>query len=236
LELVSIRIHGDSNVTRHTVLIGGVDGYSNIASRSQKNLLIDHLSTFGSATSGIEIHDTTEWDTKTCGSGGTVTLSDIGGCSVTITNTSVSGAAGPGLNIANQTSCSLSNVNVYSSGASTIQAGCGTTTNLNPGYGTCYAWPPDGSLAKSNSLGATVLYAYQDSVLTGQPLWRASDGQFLGCGATVPGINDDPASSCIGVHTRLNINRNGCAFPSGYVGWGVTLSPPSPPSGLRILP
>ena len=35
-------------------------------------------------------------------------------------------------------------------------------------------------------------------------------------GATVAGVNDNPARTCIGVHQRLNVNTNGCAFPAGY--------------------
>jgi hypothetical protein len=98
------------------------------------------------------------------------------------------------------------------------------------GVNQCLVWVPDASNMKrrganGTDIGANVLYRYETPmgvaapVMTSAPLWRSSDGRFVGCGTAVAGINDDPASSCGGVPLRLNINQNGCRFPAGYVGW-----------------
>lgn len=52
-------------------------------------------------------------------------------------------------------------------------------------------------------------------MLTTEPLCHPATGAFP-CGATVAGVNDDPGRTCSGVHRRLNVNTNGCAFPAGY--------------------
>jgi hypothetical protein len=88
------------------------------------------------------------------------------------------------------------------------------------GVGQCLLWVPDGSNMKSagmdgKDIGASVLRRYRDGVLTTERLWDRTTGAFP-CGATVAGVNDTPARTCIGVHTRLNVNTNGCAFPASY--------------------
>jgi hypothetical protein len=60
-----------------------------------------------------------------------------------------------------------------------------------------------------------VLNRYQDGVLTTQRLWDPTTGAFP-CRAVVPGVNDDPARSCSGVHQRLHVNTPGCPFPASY--------------------
>jgi hypothetical protein len=88
------------------------------------------------------------------------------------------------------------------------------------GDGGCWLWVPDGSNMKGagadgRDIGASVLRRYQDGVLTTQRLWDAGTGAFP-CRTVVPGVNDDPARSCRGVHTRLKVNTPECRFPAGY--------------------
>ena len=52
-------------------------------------------------------------------------------------------------------------------------------------------------------------------VLTNTKLWN-TDGSFIGRGAIVPGLNDVGGSSLFDIQNRLNVNKNGCAFPAGY--------------------
>lgn len=101
-------------------------------------------------------------------------------------------------------------------------------TATDPQLGTCRAWRPDGSNAKANNWGADILYRYQNGVLqdgsggaSTVPLWDPITGAFPH-GATVTGLNDVAGSSLFDVHERLNINMNGCQFPSGYGGSGPT--------------
>jgi len=91
----------------------------------------------------------------------------------------------------------------------------------DPGLGACRLWVPPGAAAKGagtggSDIGATILYRYENGTLTSNPLWDPQTGAFLGAGAIVPGINDVAGSSLFDVHTRLNVNRNGCPFPPGY--------------------
>lgn len=105
------------------------------------------------------------------------------------------------------------------------------------GIGSCRVWIPTDSpltgLGKNGStIGANILYRYQDGNLTQNPLWSPTTGQFP-CGAISPGINDVTGNSCNDVHARLNINSNSCRFPSNYSASPVTLKP-SAPKNLRI--
>lgn len=93
-------------------------------------------------------------------------------------------------------------------------------TTIDPKLGTCKVWIPDSSPMKKagkngEDIGANILYRYKDGVLTNEPLWDPATGAFP-CGAIVAGFNDVPGKSCFDVHTRLNVNRNGCPFPAGY--------------------
>jgi hypothetical protein len=69
-----------------------------------------------------------------------------------------------------------------------------------------------GAAGVEGDVGANVVYRYVDGVLTGEPLWHQETGAFA-CGAVVPGINDDPSQSCIGVHERLRIGTADCPVP-----------------------
>jgi hypothetical protein len=81
----------------------------------------------------------------------------------------------------------------------------------------CVAYLGDGSPLRGaagaeGDVGARVVQRYVDGVLTDEPLWDPETGAFP-CGAVVPGINDDPSQSCIGVHERLRVGSAGCALP-----------------------
>jgi hypothetical protein len=103
-----------------------------------------------------------------------------------------------------------------------------------PDAGACKVFTPPGSPAKGSGgggedIGASILYRYQDGALTKTPLWNSTTGAFTGCGVIVPGVNDVAGSSCFDVHTRLNVNTNGCKLP--------TAKPPIPtPKHLQLLP
>lgn len=102
----------------------------------------------------------------------------------------------------------------------------------NPGFGTCYLWPPDGSALKGqgiggSDIGATILYQYVDGVKTTTPLWNVSTGAWP-YKAQVAGINDTAGSSAFDVHSRLRVNTGGCSFPSDYGRARIRLHSSSP--------
>jgi hypothetical protein len=83
--------------------------------------------------------------------------------------------------------------------------------------GQCLLWIPEGSALKTagkdgHDIGATIVNRYNDGVLTDRPLWDPVTGAFP-CGAVVAGINDGPIR-CTNIHTRLNVNTNGCRLPA----------------------
>ena len=105
--------------------------------------------------------------------------------------------------------------------------------SVDPEMGPCRLWIPDGSPAKGaasdgKDLGATILYRYEDGSLTSQPLWDRTTGAFLAAGATVAGVNDISGVSLFDVQNRLNVGRNGCAFPAGYA--TTASNGPTPPA------
>ena len=69
------------------------------------------------------------------------------------------------------------------------------------------------AMAEQIREGAVLLVAM---LAPDRPLWDKATGKFP-CGAVVAGINDG-AKRCSNIHERLNVNRNGCAFPAGYGG------------------
>jgi hypothetical protein len=111
-------------------------------------------------------------------------------------------------------------------------------TQLNANVGSCIVFIPASSPMKGAGkggadVGANVLYRYQNGVLTNQPLWNTTTGEFPG-GAVVPGVTDISGSSRFDVHKRLNVNTNGCAFPAGY-GSTVSSSLPQAPGNLSVV-
>lgn len=101
---------------------------------------------------------------------------------------------------------------------------------VDPILGACRLWIPAASPMKraginGKDIGANILYRYQNGVLTAIPLWDRSTGQFPR-GAIVSGVNNVAGQSLFDVHKRLNVNANGCSFPSGYGSGGKTISAP----------
>lgn len=99
-------------------------------------------------------------------------------------------------------------------------------TGIGLGAGQCILWIPAGSNmkgvgkptndGKARDIGANILMRYERGILTDTPLWDPTTGAFP-CGAVVAGVSDGPRR-CTNIHTRLNVNSNGCSFPAGYGG------------------
>ena len=104
-------------------------------------------------------------------------------------------------------------------------------SSSHPVLGACVAWIPDGSPMKragvgGKDIGANILNRYQNGVLTSVALWNKTTGAFPH-GALVPGLNNIAGQSLYDLHIRLNINRNGCSFPSAYKTSTTTLAAPT---------
>lgn len=81
----------------------------------------------------------------------------------------------------------------------------------------CIAYIPadsvmSGAGADGADIGANIVYRTVDRTLTDALLWDAETGAFP-CGAVVEGVNDDPETSCVGVHARLHIGTSDCPLP-----------------------
>jgi hypothetical protein len=96
--------------------------------------------------------------------------------------------------------------------------------SIDPQIGSCKLWLPDASPMKGAGkggadIGANILYAYENGVLTSNKLFDTGTNKWQSqyMGAIVEGVNSDPANSLTGVFARLNVGAaNGCAFPAGY--------------------
>ena len=91
------------------------------------------------------------------------------------------------------------------------------TTAIDPQLGGCLVYlpaasPMRGAGPNGSNIGAHLVYRYRDGVLGDIPLWDPETGAFP-CGAIVAGVNDDPTTSCSGVHTRLHVGTPDCALP-----------------------
>ena len=151
----------------------------------------------------------------------------------------VSGAS-RGILITDHPTWRLDHVNSWGHGGTNFSPGQGdsryvSAASVDPKLGGCLVRIPDSSPMKGSGvggadIGANVLYKYQNGVLTNAPMWDKSvdNGRFVGCGAIVPGVNDVAGSSCIDVHKRLNVNRNGCSLPSGYPASAESAPAPTP--------
>jgi hypothetical protein len=95
-----------------------------------------------------------------------------------------------------------------------------------PELGQCLVYLPKtsplkGAGASAGDVGANVIYEYDvRGQMTTMPLWDATTGTFLACGALVKGVNDDrdpktaATESCITVHHRLHVGgADGCPLP-----------------------
>jgi hypothetical protein len=175
-----------------------------------------------------------------------------GALSLSIRNTFIKGIAADGVSIEdpplNSTTLSWTVDHVWSNGPLTAFTPSGSTRNgkltntatTDPGVGTCRLWVPTAAAAHGagsggSDIGATILYKYENGVLTRLSLWDPSTGAFLGSGAIVAGLNDIPGSSLFDVHKRLNVNQNGCPFPPGYSPTPAPRPMPGQPSSGRRL-
>jgi Protein of unknown function (DUF1565) len=152
-----------------------------------------------------------------------------GNYSIFLTNTSlVGGRQGTAVSLnvrSGSWTWKVNHVNIYNfhnNFAPTLTGTDLVASYRNPGMGACYLWLPDNSSLKragvsGADIGANILFRYENGTLTNTPLW-SKDGDFPH-GAIVRGLNDIPGTSLIDLKDRLNVNRNGCSFPSGYQGW-----------------
>ena len=101
--------------------------------------------------------------------------------------------------------------------------------SLDPFLGTCKVWIPNTSSMKKagaggKDIGANIVYRYQNGILTNVRLWDPTTGAFPQ-GALVSGINTVAGTSLFDLHRRLNVNTNGCLFPTG--GYSTKLATPT---------
>lgn len=188
-------------------------GSYGISSRSTNDTRCDRCSFLNPTTGGI-IAD--NWNESSGGGPST--------WSVGATNTLVVGGTYGFTVDQQQGGGSIDHVNTYGTVTPFNSTGGSTTTFTNatttdPNLGSCLAWIPDGTPMKTADIGANVLYEYDTN---GSPttvgLWNTSTGAFVKTGASVTGLNDSAGSSLFDIQDRLNINKNGCSFPSSYSG------------------
>ena len=162
-----------------------------------------------------------------------------GAYSTTIQNALSLNHTNYGLSVSGVSTWSGSEINSYNNRYHvnpTPPAKWAQVTTANPALGACVAWIPAGSLMKGAGIGgadigANILYRYQNGVLTSVPLWNRTTGAFPH-GALVPGLNNIAGQSLYDLHARLNINRNGCSFPSAYRSSATTLIAPTSASSF----
>ena len=92
---------------------------------------------------------------------------------------------------------------------------------VDPELGTCMVYVPPtsplaGAATDGGDVGANVLFRYVDRVLTDVPLWTR-EGRFP-CFGVAEGVNDDPTTSCAGIHERLSVGTADCPLPAS-VAW-----------------
>jgi hypothetical protein len=97
-------------------------------------------------------------------------------------------------------------------------------TKMDPKNGYTPIYIPNGSNMKGAGMngadiGATILYRYENGILSQDPLWDPKTGAFT-CGAILSGINDMVGSSCFDVHTQLNVSPQ--TLPLNYGNTGTT--------------
>lgn len=184
--------------------------------------LIDHVAVYsaGQGTNGIVLDDDADG------------VSSVDN-SATITNTVVTGvqlsgtpsSTGTGIKVTGFGTWNGDYIRVNGNEVNLNPAAPSNWTNVTttaPDLGTCKGiWAPDGSNLKGagsggSDLGPTILYLYIDGVLTTAPLWDPTTGEFPHGDADADGVNRVAGESLFDVHTRLNVNTGGCAFPAGY--------------------
>ena len=91
----------------------------------------------------------------------------------------------------------------------------------DPQLAGCVAYVPESSPMHDRGedgepIGADLTHRFENGDRTAIPLWDPLTGRFP-CGATIPGINDDPTDSCVGLHARLSIGTGTCRIPRNLV-------------------
>ncbi len=90
---------------------------------------------------------------------------------------------------------------------------------VDPKLGKCRVFLPEESpmhLGDGTTIGATILYRYDNGVLTGEPLWDPVTGAFPH-GAVIEGVNGpNDGDTVANVHERLNVDTGGCDLPASY--------------------
>jgi hypothetical protein len=190
------RIASDNTIT-NSVAIGFDHNFDVIGMRNH----LDHVTAFPGSGNGIDLEVLTP-------SGGLVASADVVAALV------IGGAIG--INSVNQTSWSVAHSNVKNAvtAYSPNDANVTTSTTIDPGLIGCQVYLPPtsamiGAGPNGTNIGADVRVLAQGGVPTTNAYWRP-DGTFAGCGAVIAGVNDDPATSCIGVGKRLQVNTSGC--------------------------
>jgi hypothetical protein len=229
--LVTSRGAGTTRTPHDTVLSHNValrSARAGVYLRGAENTRVSNLTVLDTASghglaadhSSLDyVSDTTRCNKSTspCGNGASSTH---------IVNSLVLNSAGIGLRIVTtqqEGGWSISFSNAYNN---RLNYSPSTSPNLtdsktvNPLLGPCKVWIPDGSSMRGagrdgTDIGANILYRYQSARLTLQPLWNPVTGA-LPSGALVADINDLAGQSAFDVHRRLNVNTNGCSFPTGY--------------------
>lgn len=101
------------------------------------------------------------------------------------------------------------------------------TSTVDPQFGDIRLWIPNGDNgtntsplsgagANGSDIGATILYAYENGVLTSDPLWDASTGAWLYALPEVSGVNDSAGAKAGDVHERITPVGGRGVFPSTY--------------------
>ena len=180
--------------------------------RANKNTRINNVSISGTKSNAGFVGDN-----------GASTAPGDGKPSLFLENVLSTGNFSNGFRIVEQYAWTNQYSNAYKNGAvnySPLDSHTKYSTQIDPKVGTCKVWLPATSSMKKKGrngadIGANILFKYQNGSLTTQRLWNPSTGAFP-CGAVVSGINNVVGKSCNDVHKRLNVNFNGCAFPTGY--------------------
>lgn len=194
-------------VVSHCVGLFGL--YSGHWYRSTEGVQCDHCTSIGSRDRGIRCDRT---------SSPSVPLA-----SCTCTDCLSMSSTAAGYYIADQDSWSV--VNSVGFGNETLASPPETdplmdVTELDPELGGCLVYLPTasplvGAGSGGSDIGANITHRHVDGVLTDIPLWDPDTGAFP-CGALISGVNDDPDTGCIGVHTRLAVGTADCPLPYDY--------------------
>lgn len=230
---------GTSNKFLGCISLGGIYGALSVSNKHQgaaDDNLFNHLIVLNSSSVGVYMRWTRNVlieNATIIGDQGTGLAADEGpgipcaeiGCSFVARNILVSGHERTIWVQHFGDKYRIERVNAFPSGRTNVNASLSeirsdTPIGLGTAPGGCIVYVPENSNMKragtgGADIGATVLYRYEDGVLTREPLWNPRSGQFPH-GALVKGLNDISGDSLFDVHRRLNVATNGCPLPPGY--------------------